>query len=95
MLTRLPGLVGRTVVTAEPRHVSLRLRRPKARINMVASARSPQHVLKPVSASMMPIRRKIVDELLKGGLLEKSEASGATRGMLLPKTGRPNEFRFV
>lgn len=95
VLKRLPGLVGRTVVTAEPRHASLRLRRPKARIQMVAGARSPQHVLKPVSAAMMPIWRKTVDELLKGGLLEKSEASGATRGMLLPKTGRPNEFRFV
>lgn len=95
MLKRLPGLVARTVVTAEPRHASLRLRRPKAGIHMVAGARSPQHVLEPVSASMMPIWRKAMDELLKGGLLEKSEASGATRGMLRPKTGRPNKFRLV
>lgn len=95
ILEKMPGLVGRTVVTAQPRHANLRERRPKARIKMVAEHTMPNHALKPVSLSMMPVWKKTVDELVKGGLLEKSEAPGATRGMLLPKTGRPQEFRFV
>ena len=95
MLEKMAGLVGRTVVTAQPRHASLRERRPKARIKMAEGHDMPRHVLKPVALHMMPVWRKTVDELVKGGLLEKSEAPGATRGMLIPKTGRPHEFRFV
>jgi len=95
LLEAMPGLATRGIRLAGGKDPAKSPVNIEATIELTTTPKLPRHRCQQLNEHMRSALKRIIDPMLAAGILKRSSSPTVSRALILPKSGKPGEWRMV